>query len=77
MFSSNRPTWGKGKPAKGQQDVYVSYSWWLTDWTAPRNWGTRSTRPVWSNGRRSPQTDGVSISGRDGDIYVSSRSGKH
>jgi WD40-like Beta Propeller Repeat len=40
VFSSNRPTWGNGQPAKGQQDVYISYAFWPTaGWSAPRNLG--------------------------------------
>ncbi|MEJ1966070.1 MAG: hypothetical protein WDO56_32770 [Gammaproteobacteria bacterium] len=77
VFSSNRPTWGNGKPAKGQQDVYVSYSWWLTDWTAPRNLGDAVNTPGVEQ-RATLSADGRRLYfGRDGDIYVSSRSGKH
>ena len=36
VFSSNRPTWGRGEAAFGAQDVYISRSWWLTGaWPAP------------------------------------------
>jgi hypothetical protein len=36
VFSSDRPTWGKNQPAYGNQDVYYSHSWWLTDCGASR-----------------------------------------
>ena len=77
VFSSNRPTWGKGKPAKGQQDVYVSYSWWLTDWTAPQNLGDAVNTPGVEQ-RATLSADGRRLHfGRDGDIYTSTRAGKH
>ena len=30
VFSSNRPTWGRGQAAFGAQDVYIARSWWPT-----------------------------------------------
>lgn len=77
VFSSNRTTWGKGKDAKGGQDVYVSYSRWLTDWTAPRNLGEAVNTPGGEQ-RATLSADGRRLYfGRDGDIYVSTRSGTH
>lgn len=77
VFSSNRPTWGRNKPAMGQQDVYVSYSWWLTDWTEPKNLGA-AVNTAGIEQRATLSADGKRLYfGRDGDIFVSTRSGKH
>lgn len=78
VFSSNRPTWGHGQPAFGQQDVYISRSWWLTGaWSAPKNLGdTVNTKGV--EQRSTLSKDGKRLYfGRDGEILMSTRSGKH
>jgi hypothetical protein len=77
VFSSNRPTWGRGQAAFGQQDVYISRSWWLTGaWSAPKNLGeTVNTAGV--EQRSTLSKDGKRLYfGRDGDIFTSTRSGK-
>jgi len=78
VFSSNRPTWGNGQPAKGQQDVYISYAVWPTGkWSAPRNLGDAVNTPGVEQ-RATLSADGKRMYfGRDGDIYVSQRSGRH
>jgi hypothetical protein len=78
VFSSNRPTWGRGQAAFGLQDVYISQSWWLTGaWSAPKNLGnTVNTSGV--EQRSTLSKDGQRLYfGRDGDIFMSTRSGKH
>ena len=78
VFSSNRPTWGRGQAAFGLQDVYISRSWWLTGlWSAPKNLGnTVNTAGV--EQRSTLSKDGERLYfGRDGDIFLSTRSGKH
>lgn len=78
VFSSNRPTWGRGQAAYGQQDVYTSRSWWPTGgWTAPKNLGdTVNTAGV--EQRATLSHDGKRMYfGRDGDIYVSTRDGQN
>jgi hypothetical protein len=78
VFSSNRPTWGRGQAAFGQQDVYTSRSWWPTgSWSAPRNLGdTVNTAGV--EQRATLSHDGKRMYfGRDGDIYVSTRDGRN
>jgi hypothetical protein len=58
--------------------VYVSRSWWLTgSWSAPRNLGeTVNTAGV--EQRSTLSKDGKRLYfGRDGDIFMSTRSGKH
>jgi len=78
VFSSNRPTWGRGQAAFGMQDVYISRSWWLTGlWSAPKNLGdTVNTAGV--EQRSTLSKDGKRLYfGRDGDIFMSTRSGKH
>jgi hypothetical protein len=78
VFSSNRPTWGRGQAAFGQQDVYSARAWWPTGgWSAPRNLGdTVNTAGV--EQRATLSKDGKRMYfGRDGDIYVSTRDGKN
>jgi hypothetical protein len=78
VFSSNRPTWGRGQAAFGGQDVYISRSWWPTgSWSAPRNLGDAvNTQGV--EQRATLSHDGKRLYfGRDGDIYMSKRKGKH
>jgi WD40-like Beta Propeller Repeat len=71
VFSSDRSTWGNGQPAKGKQDVYISYAFWPTGpWSAPRNLGDAVSSTLSADGKRL-------YFGRDGDIYVSQRSGRH
>jgi hypothetical protein len=76
VFSSNRPTWGWHQPAKGQQDVYIAQSWWLTGhWSEPRNLGD-AVNTVGIEQRATLSADGKRLYfGRDGDIFVSRRSG--
>jgi hypothetical protein len=78
VYSSNRPTWGKNKPAKGGQDVYISHSWWLTGhWSAPQNLGD-AVNTAGVEQRATLSADGKRLYfGRDGDIFVSKRSGRH
>jgi hypothetical protein len=75
VFSSNRPTWGRNQKAHGQQDVYIAQSWWLTGlWTEPRNLDAVNTPGV--EQRATLSADGKRMYfGRDGDIFVSKRSG--
>lgn len=77
VFSSDRPTWGHGQPAKGKQDVYISYAWWPTSkWSQPRNLDAVNTGGV--EQRATLSADGKRLYfGRDGDIYMSPRSGRH
>lgn len=76
VFSSNRPTWGRNQPAKGQQDVYIARSWWLTGlWTEPQNLGD-AVNTAGVEQRATLSADGKRMYfGRDGDIFVSQRSG--
>lgn len=76
VFSSNRTTWGKNRPAEGGQDVYVSYSWLPTrGWTAPVNLGKAVNTPG-SEQRATLSHDGKRLYfGRDGDIFMSTRRG--
>jgi hypothetical protein len=78
VFSSNRPTWGRNQPAFGQQDVYSSRSWWPTgSWSAPKNLG-ESVNTAGIEQRSTLSHDGKRLYfGRDGDIYMSTRSGKN
>ena len=78
VFSSDRPTWGRGQAAKGKQDVYISYAWWpSTQWSAPRNLGD-AVNTAGVEQRSTLSADGKRLYfGRDGDIYVSQRSGRH
>ena len=78
VFSSDRPTWGNHQAAMGKQDVYISYAFWPTGpWTAPRNLGSAvNTGGV--EQRSTLSADGKRLYfGRDGDIFVSQRSGRH
>jgi hypothetical protein len=78
VFSSNRPLWGRGQAAFGAQDVYTARSWWLTGaWSAPKNLGeTVNTAGI--EQRSTLSKDGKRLYfGRDGDIFMSTRSGKH
>jgi hypothetical protein len=78
VFSSNRPTWGRGQAAFGMQDVYISRSWWLTGaWSAPKNLGD-AVNTAGVEQRSTLSKDGKRLYfGRDGDIFMSTRSGKH
>ncbi|MEJ1963603.1 MAG: hypothetical protein WDO56_19390 [Gammaproteobacteria bacterium] len=78
VFSSNRPTWGRNQPAKGGQDVYIAQSWWLTGlWSEPRNLGD-AVNTAGVEQRATLSADGKRMYfGRDGDIFVSRRSGNH
>lgn len=78
VFSSNRPTWGRKQPAFGGQDVYIAYSWWPTKgWTAPQNLGP-AVNTAGVEQRATLSSDGKRLHfGRDGDIYMSQRKGRH
>jgi len=78
VFSSDRPTWGNGQAAKGKQDVYISSAWWPTGhWSSPRNLGD-AVNTAGVEQRSTLSADGKRLYfGRDGDIFVSSRSGHH
>lgn len=78
VYSSDRPTWGRGQAAFGKQDVYISKSWWPTgSWSAPRNLGDAVNTPGVEQ-RSTLSADGKRLYfGRDGDIYVSARAGRH
>ena len=78
VFSSNRTTWGHGKPAFGLQDVYVSYSWWPSKgWSEPQNLGP-SVNTAGVEQRATLSHDGKRLYfGRDGDIFTSSRQRRH
>ena len=78
VFSSDRPTWGHGQTAMGKQDVYISYAWWPTGpWSAPRNLGD-AVNTAGVEQRSTLSADGERLYfGRDGDIFVSQRSGRH
>jgi hypothetical protein len=77
VFSSDRLTWGNGQPAKGKQDVYISYALWPTArWSQPRNVEAVNTNGV--EQRSTLSADGKRLYfGRDGDIYMSRRSGRN
>jgi len=77
VFSSNRPTWGSGQAAFGQQDVYIARSWWLTGlWSAPRNLG-EAVNTAGVEQRSTLSKDGKRLYfGRDGDIFMSTRTGR-
>lgn len=76
VFSSNRPTWGRGQAAFGQQDVYISRSWWPTgSWSAPQNLG-KNVNTVGIEQRSTLSHDGKRLYfGRDGDVFMSTRKG--
>jgi hypothetical protein len=78
VFSSNRPTWGRGQAAYGQQDVYTARSWWPTGgWSAPRNLG-ENVNTAGVEQRATLSRDGKRMYfGRDGDIFLSTRDGKN
>jgi hypothetical protein len=78
VFSSNRPTWGRGQAAFGQQDVYSARAWWPTGgWSAPRNLGDTVNTPGVEQ-RATLSRDGKRMYfGRDGDLFVSTRDGKN
>jgi hypothetical protein len=78
VFSSNRPTWGRGQAAFGGQDVYYSRSWWPTgSWSAPRNLG-ENVNKAGVEQRSTLSHDGKRLYfGRDGDIFMSTRTGQH
>ena len=77
VFSSDRPTWGNGQPAKGKQDVYISYVLVAHGrWSAPRNLGD-AVNTAGVEQRSTLSADGKRLYfGRDGDIFVSQRSGQ-
>lgn len=78
VFSSNRPLWGRGQAAFGAQDVYIARSSWPTGrWSAPRNLG-ESVNTAGIEQRSTLSNDGKRLYfGRDGDIFMSTRKGKH
>jgi hypothetical protein len=78
VFSSNRPTWGRGQAAFGAQDVYTARSWWPNgSWSAPRNLG-EAVNTAGVEQRSTLSKDGKRLYfGRDGDIFMSIRSGKN
>ncbi|HEX7115437.1 MAG TPA: hypothetical protein VF193_09925 [Steroidobacter sp.] len=78
VFSSNRTTWGRGQAGFGGQDVYTSRSWSPTGpWSAPKNLGDTVNTPGVEQ-RATLSHDGKRLYfGRDGDIYMSTRKGKH
>jgi hypothetical protein len=77
VFSSDRPTWGRGQAAFGKQDVYYSRAWWPTGpWSAPQNLGDTVNTPGVEQ-RSTLSHDGKRLYfGRDGDIYISTRTEK-
>lgn len=77
VFSSSRPTWGRGQAAFGGQDVYYARSWWLTGlWSEPRNLGA-AVNTAGVEQRSTLSKDGKRLYfGRDGDIFMSTRSGR-
>lgn len=78
VYSSDRPTWGRGQAAFGKQDVYYSRAWWPTGgWSAPRNLGD-AVNTAGIEQRSTLSHDGKRLYfGRDGDIYTSTRSGRN
>jgi hypothetical protein len=78
VFSSDRKTWGHNQAAKGAQDVYISYALWPTaQWSAPRNLGD-AVNTAGVEQRSTLSADGKRMYfGRDGDIFVSQRSGRN
>lgn len=78
VYSSNRPTWGKGQKAQGLQDVYISYSWFPTGgWSSPQNLGS-AVNTAGVEQRSTLSDDGKRLYfGRDGDIFMSPRAGNH
>lgn len=78
VFSSNRPTWGRGQPAFGAQDVYIARTWWPTgNWSSPKNLG-ENVNTAGVEQRSTLSKDGKRLYfGRDGDVYMSTRSGRN
>ena len=76
VFSSDRPVAVNGQSVNRKQDVYISYAWWPTaGWTAPRNLGD-AVNTAGVEQRATLSADGKRMYfGRDGDIFVSERSG--
>ncbi|MEO8061631.1 MAG: hypothetical protein ABI821_02675 [Pseudomonadota bacterium] len=74
VFSSDRPTWGKGVLAQGNQDVYYARSWWLTGlWSEPRNLGDKINTPF-ADQRATLSQDGKRMYlGSNNDLYVVER----
>jgi hypothetical protein len=58
--------------------VYVAYSWWATSgWSAPQNLGKALNTPG-TRQRATLSYDGKRLYfGRDGDIFISERKGRH
>jgi hypothetical protein len=77
VFSSSRPTWGHGQAAFGGQDVYIARAWWPTGpWSEPRNLGA-AVNTAGVEQRSTLSKDGKRLYfGRDGDIFMSTRSGR-
>jgi len=69
---------GRKQPASGGQDVYIAYSWWPTaGWTAPANLGP-AVNTAGVEQRATLSHDGKRLYfGRDGDIFMSNRKGRH
>lgn len=78
VFSSNRPTWGRGQAAFGGQDVYTAHAWWPSGgWSTPKNLG-ENVNTAGVEQRATLSRDGKRMYfGRDGDIFVSTRDGKN
>ncbi|HTU64743.1 MAG TPA: hypothetical protein VMF52_02230 [Steroidobacteraceae bacterium] len=78
VFASNRPTWGRGQAAFGQQDIYISRAYWPTGgWSAPKNLG-ENVNTAGVEQRSTLSADGKRLYfGRDGDIFMSTRDGTH
>jgi hypothetical protein len=68
----------RGQAAAGKQDVYYSRAWWPTGgWSAPRNLGDAVNTPGVEQ-RATLSADGKRLYfGREGDIYLSTRSGRN
>lgn len=77
VYSSNRPVAGSGT-ATLNQDVYIAYSYFPTGgWTRPRNLGS-AVNTAGNEQRSTLSDDGKRLYfGRDGDIFMSPRSGRH
>ena len=73
VYSSNRPTGGRGTPAHGGQDVYYARSWTLVGgWTPPQNLESVNTPGV--EQRATLSADGKRLYfGRDGGIFTTGR----
>jgi hypothetical protein len=79
VFSSNRPVKIKGQLVDHKQDIYISYAWYPTaKWTPPRNLGDAVNTATGVEQRATLSADGKRMYfGRDGEIYVSQRPGRH